>query len=255
VRPPPAPLVRYGEHPDQVANLHLPAAPAGPAPCVALVHGGFWRERWDRTLMTPLAVDIARRGLAAWNLEYRRPGAGGEWPQLLLDVAAGLDALADVAGVDADRVVVVGHSAGGQLALWAAARHRLPAGAPGAAPRLRPRGAIALAGVLDLDAAARDGIGAGAVDAFLGAVEPERTAVASPRALVPLGVRHLLVHGARDDAVPPSQSRRYAEAALQAGDPVELIEPDCDHFDVIDPAHTAWRTAAARIPALLGGAS
>lgn len=221
---------------------------------MALIHGGFWRERWDRTLMTPLAVDVARRGLAAWNLEYRRVGREGGWPATLLDVAAGIDALAGVPEIDARRVVVVGHSAGGHLALWAAGRHRLPEEAPGASPRVVPCGAGSLAGVCDLVAAARDGVGAGAVHDLLGGepdAVPDRYAVASPRALLPLGVPHLLVHGLRDDAVPSSQSREYAVAARDAGDDVELLEPDADHFDVIDPAHPAWRALAGKLPGLL----
>ena len=255
MRPPPAAVVRYGDHPDQVANLHLPASAAGPHPCVVLVHGGFWRERWDRTLMTPLALDLVRRGLAAWNLEYRRVGQdGGGWPGTLLDVAAGIDALADVPELDASRVVVVGHSAGGQLALWTAARTRLPAGAPGAGPRVVPLAVVSQAGVCDLAAGARDGLGAGAVQELMGGDPDEMTeryGVASPAQLLPLGAPQLLVHGLRDDVVPLSQSRSYAGAARAAGDAVELLEPDADHFDVIDPGHPAWRIVAARLPALL----
>ncbi len=255
MRPPPAAVVRYGDHADQVANLHLPAAADGPQPCVVLIHGGFWRERWDRTLMTPLALDLARRGLAAWNLEYRRVGQdGGGWPGTLLDVAAGIDALAEVEALDSKRVVVVGHSAGGQLALWAAARARLPAGAPGAEPRVVPLAAVSQAGVCDLAAGARGGLGAGAVQELMGG-GPDETAeryrLASPGQLLPLGVTQLLAHGLRDDVVPSSQSRLYAAAARAAGDAVELLEPDADHFDVIDPAHAGWRVVAAKLPSLL----
>ncbi len=239
--PPLAPAVRYGDHPEQVANLHLPAEEGGPWPAVVLLHGGFWRERWDRTLMTPLARDLARRGLVAWNVEYRRVGqAGGGWPGTLEDVAAALDALADVAEVDPARVVAVGHSAGGQLALWLGARR-------GGAVRLR--GAVSLAGVCDLVRGDADRLGDGAVRGFLGASvaeEPDRYAAASPAALLPLGVPQLLVHGGRDDVVPPSQSRDYAAAALAAGDDVELIElPEAGHEDVIDPAGPAWAAVRA----------
>jgi acetyl esterase/lipase len=242
--PLPAPAVAYGAHPDQVANLHLPAEEGGPWPAVALLHGGFWRRRWDRTTTTPLARDLAARGFAAWNLEYRRAG----WPTTLLDVAAGIDALAEQEAVDADRVVVLGHSAGGQLALWAAAR-------AGAEARVRLRGAVSLAGVLDLVAGARANLGDGACQAFLGggpADVPDRYALASPAARVPLGVRQLLVHGPLDDVVPPSQSRDYAAAARGAGDEVELVEPaGADHFDVVEPAHPAWLEVVERLPALL----
>ena len=251
---PPAPTVRYGDHPDQVANLHLPASEDGPWPCVVLIHGGFWRARWDRTVMTPLAMDLARRGLAAWNVEYRRVGQdGGGWPGTLLDVAAAVDALAAVAEVDVGRVAVAGHSAGGHLALWVAGRSRLPADAPGARPVVVPTLAVAQGGVSDLAAGYRERLGGGAVEALLGGSPddvPARYAVASPAALLPLGVAQLIVHGSRDDDVPPSQSRAYAAAARAAGDDVELLEPDADHFDLIDPGDPAWRVVVDRVQRL-----
>ena len=248
---PAAPCVPYGKHPDQVANLHLPARDGGPWPCVVLLHGGFWRARWDRTLMTPLAFDLARRGIAAWNLEYGRVGQeGGGWPGTFEDVAAGVDHLTGVEEVDSSRVVTCGHSAGGHLALWLAGRHRLPRGAPGADPRVRPVAAVAQAAVSDLDLAYRDDLGAGAVEGLLGSPgdHPERYAIASPAALVPLDVAQLLVHGSDDDVVPVAQSRDHA-----ARDPLaELVELDgADHFDVIEVEHPAWAAVVARVPALV----
>ncbi len=247
---PPAPVVRYGAHPDQVANLHLPAAQGGLFPCVLLIHGGFWRERWDRTLMTPLAIDLASRGYAAWNVEYRRVGQeGGGWPETLDDVAAAADALADIAEIDQARIVSVGHSAGGHLALWLGARKT---------GRARPRAAVSLAGVADLAQAHADDLGNCAVTDLIGGSPvdlPERYASASPAALVPLGISQLLVHGGNDDIVPPSQSRAYAERARAAGDEVEFVEiPGADHFGVVDPAHEAWRAVVDRLPLLLGTA-
>jgi acetyl esterase/lipase len=254
--PVPAPAVAYGEHPEQVANLHVPAEEGGPWPAVVLVHGGFWRQRWDRTTTTPLARDLAARGFVAWNLEYRRPGPGADWPATLLDVAAGIDALADLDVVDVNRIVALGHSAGGQLALWAASRPALPPDAPGARPRVRLRGAVSLAGVVDLVAGAEANLGDGACRAFLGgspADVPERYALASPAARLPLGVPQLLVHGEVDDIVPPSQSRDYAAAAAAAGDEVELVElPGAGHFDVVEPADAAWLAVVERLPRLLG---
>jgi acetyl esterase/lipase len=245
---PPAPVVRYGDHPDQVANLHHFGGESERSPVVVLVHGGFWRERWDRTTATPLASDLAARGYLAWNIEYRRVGqVGGGWPGTLDDVAAAVDALADVEGADLEHLAAVGHSAGGQLALWLAARLR---------PRVRLRAAVSLAGVVDLERGAREGLGDGAVTALLGGGPddvPERYSSASPAALLPLGVPQLLVHGADDAIVPPHQSRAYAELARAAGDDVELVEvAGADHFDLIDPGHDAWAAVVARLPSLLG---
>jgi acetyl esterase/lipase len=242
-KPPPAPCVAYGEHPDQVANLHVPAREGGPWPCVVLLHGGFWRTGWDRTLMTTLAADLARRGIAAWNVEYRRVGqAAGGWPGTLEDVAGAIDHLAEVPDVDVQRVATCGHSAGGHLALWLAGRHRLPGGVPGAAPRVRPVAAVSQAGVCDLERAWSDDLGGGAVAGLLGSFEeaPERYAAASPAALAPLGVPQLLVHGAEDEVVPVTQSRDQVARDAQA----ELVElAGADHFDVIDPTHAAWAAA------------
>ena len=246
-RVPSPPVVRYGPHPDQVANLHLPATEGGPWPCAILIHGGFWRERWDRTLMTPLAIDLSSRGYVAWNVEYRRIGQeGGGWPGTFDDVTAAADALAEVSEVDLTHLVAVGHSAGGHLALWLGAR---------AHGRVRIRASVSLAGVADLDAAFRDDLGGGAVAALLGGgpeLVPDRYRHADPAALVPLGARQLLVHGGADDIVPPTQSCDYADKARAAGDDVDLVEmAGADHFDVIDPAHEAWRVVVDRLPRLL----
>ena len=249
---PPAPCIAYGAHPDQVANLHLPAREGGPWPCVVLLHGGFWRTGWDRTLMTPLAVDLAAHGIAAWNVEYRRVGQdGGGWPGTLDDVAAAVDRLGGVDDVDEARIATCGHSAGGHLALWLAGRRRVPGGMPGAAPRVLPVAAVAQAGVCDLEEAWRDELGGGAVEGLLGSFDhaPERYAAASPVALGPLGARVLLVHGDADDIVPAAQSRAYAALDPDA----ELIELEgADHFDVIDVAHTAWRVVVDRLRVVLG---
>lgn len=254
---PPARSIPYGDHPLQVGNLHLPAGEGGPWPCVVLLHGGFWRSGWDRTLMTPLALDLARRGVAAWNVEYRGTGRdGGGWPTTLLDVAAAVDHLVAVEEVETTRIVTCGHSAGGQLALWLAARPRLGPDAPGGAPRARPVAAVSQAGVTDLAQAARDGLGDGACIAFLGGspdAVPERYAVASPAALLPLGLPVLLVHGLLDADVPVEQSRALADAAAALGESVELIElDDAGHFDVIDPGHRGWTAVVDRLPTLLG---
>jgi acetyl esterase/lipase len=194
--------------------------------------------------MTGLCEDLAVHGLAAWNLEYRRVGNGGGWPETFLDVAAGVDLLASVeAPVDLERVGAVGHSAGGQLALWAAARTRLPADAPGARPRVVPRAVVSQAGVADLRLAADTAPSDEPTRALLGAA-PDVHALASPRELVPLGVDQLVLHGERDDTVSIGISRSYAAAAREAGDRCELrVLPGAGHFEHIDPSTPEWRLA------------
>lgn len=242
----PAPrLHRYGPGPDRFLELTLPDR-AGPAAVAVVVHGGFWRPAYGIELARPLAADLAGAGFAAVAVEYRRVGEGGGWPGTLADVAAAvncLPGLPEAARLDLADVTAVGHSAGGHLAAWLAARDRLPPGAPGAAPRVRVTAAVLQAGVLDLDAADRQRLGDGAVRAFLGGSAdevPERYAAADPVRLLPTGARVLCVHGSADDVVPVEQSRRYADAATGAGDRVELRVLPGDHMTPIDPASAAW---------------
>jgi acetyl esterase/lipase len=206
-----------------------------------VLHGGFWRAAYDRSLMAALCADLAARGLAAWNLEYRRLGGGGGWPQTFADVAAGVDRLAALeAELDLGRVSCVGHSAGGQLALWAASRRWA---------RVTIGRVVSQAGVCDLAEAARLGLSRGAADELLGgslSAHPGRLAAASPAARLPLGVPQLLVHGELDDAVPIAMAEAYARAARAAGDDVELVRlPRTGHFEHLDPASEAWRAAIA----------
>ena len=235
----------YGPGPDQFLEVSLPAGDE-PAPVVVVLHGGFWRARYGVELARPLAADLAARGWAAVAVEYRRVGAGGGWPHTLDDVAAALDALPDLPGaarLDLTDVTVVGHSAGGHLAAWAAGRGRLPDGAPGAGPRVAVTAAVLQAGVLDLTAAVVADLGAGATTGFLGGTpqdHPERYAAADPVRLLPTGVPVLCVHGAGDTTVPPEQSQRYAAAAGAAGDRVEVALLPGDHMALIDPAGEAW---------------
>jgi len=234
--------LRYGDHPSQVGDLHLPAR-AGSAPVAVLLHGGYWRERYARSLNDALARDLAERGWAAWNLEYRRVGGGGGWPATAIDVGAGVDHLAGLAAdhrLDLRRVVAIGHSAGGQLALWAAAR--AGAGVPVTA-------AVSQAGLADLRDAALRGLSDGAAALFLGGspeAVPAAYAAASPLALLPLGIPQLVVHGDRDEAVPVELSRTYVAAARAAGDSVDYAEfPGCGHMEHLDPSSAAWATVTA----------
>jgi acetyl esterase/lipase len=221
--------LRYGdEHRSQTGELHLPPG-AALHPVIVTIHGGSWSTGIGKPVMRGLGGELVRRGYAVWNIEYRRLGrdhAGG-WPNTFLDVAAAIDYLRELpAPLDTGAVTVLGHSAGGQLALWAASRGRLPAGAPGAAPVLEPVAAISAAGVNDLAQAARE-VPGGAIEALMGGPPdelPERYAVADPIALVPLAIPVLLVHGTEDATVSVRRSRNYARAARAAGASVELVE-------------------------------
>ncbi len=248
----------YGRDDNQVADLYLPGERAAPTPrgrpVVVLVHGGFWLDQYGRELMVELATDVVRRGWTAWNIEYRRVGQrGGGWPGTFADVAAGVDHLGRLDGptkaqLDTERVAVVGHSAGGQLAAWAAARGGLARTAPGAEPSLRPMAVVSLAGVLDLVGAAEEGVGGTAVEDLMGGGPtevPERYQVGSPLARVPIGVPVRCVHGRSDVNVPISQSERYVAAATRAGDQATVASFDGDHFDVLRPGHESWTGAAA----------
>jgi acetyl esterase/lipase len=189
--------------------------------------------------MHPLCRDLAGRGWAAWNLEYRRLGrlSGGGWPRTLDDVAAGIDHLADVlAPLDLSRVVAIGHSAGGHLAAWAATRE---------APRVPVTAVVSQAGVLDLQRAWEWRLSNGVVRRFLRGTpeqQPARYAAASPAARLPLGVPALLTHGGKDDIVPPAMSEEFERAAKAAGDECELFgAPGEDHFGHLDPENPLWK--------------
>ncbi|MET0579496.1 MAG: prolyl oligopeptidase family serine peptidase, partial [Ilumatobacteraceae bacterium] len=222
--------LRYGADPSQFADLTLPIGAAGPVPVAVVIHGGFWRSTYDLSLGEPLAATLPPRGWAALNVEYRRVGNGGGFDATLADVGAAVDALAAVGEpLDLTRVVTIGHSAGGQLAAWAATRSD---------PAVAVTGVVAQAGVLDLRRAAADRLGNGAVQAFLGgepSAVPDRYDAASPIEHLPLGVPVLCVHGRRDANVPLGQSASFVDAAVAAGDDAELVTVDGDHFVVIDP--------------------
>jgi acetyl esterase/lipase len=203
---------------------------------VVVIHGGSWTATYGKSVTKAISADLARRGHAAWNIEYRRLGRGqeGGWPATFDDVGAAIDHLSELADprLDLDDVSLVGHSAGGQLALWAAAQGD---------SRVRFRRVVAQAAPCDLTAA-------GAARELLGGTPdqvPERYALADPMQLLPLGIPILVVHGASDRTVPVIRSRRFAEAARAAGDEVTLVEPEPGgHRTHLDPRSKAWRLAA-----------
>jgi acetyl esterase/lipase len=246
---------RYGAHRSQRAELHLPRG-SGPHPVAVLVHGGSWRTRYGLAVMRALARDLVRAGFAAWNIEYRRLGEGGGWPQTFADVAAAVDQLAAIdAPLDLQRVSVAGHSAGGHLALWAASRERIDpeqAAQLGGPPRVRFERVIAIAGVCDL-AGAYERFRGGSVRVLMGGSPqevPQRYALGDPVALVPVAAPVLLVHGISDETVSIELSRSYARASRQAGGEVELVEiagPAGRHRAAIDPRSEAWRAVRGRL--------
>ena len=241
----------YGTSKYQFADLRLPAAGDGLHPVVIAVHGGYYRARYGLSYLGHAAAALTAAGFVTWNIEYRRLGyRGGGWPGTFLDVAAAADYLETLAAsypLDLSRVVTVGHSAGGHLACWLAGRHRIPAGQPLHAKRPMPvSGVVALAGVLDLRRAWELRLSHGIVRRLLGGTPeqvPERYDSASPLALLPLGVPQILIHGTQDDSVPFEISERYAEAAREQGDEVQLIAlPGAGHFELVDPRTPEWQS-------------
>ena len=250
----------YGPEPLQFGELYLPNK-KGPHPLVILIHGGYWRARYGLDLMTGLAQDLAARGIAAWNIEYRRVGdPGGGWPGTFLDVALAADYLRTVAPVynlDLQRVTSIGHSAGGHLALWLAGRPHIAQNSP-LAVSLDPlalAGAISLAGVIDLELAWRLHLSNDAViDLLEGDFDavPDRYIAASPAALLPLGIPQVLIHGTADDSVPLQMSLEYLAKATAAHDAVRFIELEgVDHSALIDPKSEAWSITIDELEKLL----
>jgi acetyl esterase/lipase len=233
--------ISYGGHPAQFGELHLPQR-VEHVGTVAVVHGGFWRARYDLDYGRPLAADLAAHGFVAWNIEYRRVGNGGGWPTTADDVAAAIDHLA-VLDIDTSAVVAVGHSAGGQLAVWAAGRTD---------PRVPLIAAVSQAGVLDLVAAHDARLSSDAVAAFLGGGPedvPDHYRAADPLAAAPIDVPVLCVHARADDNVPIAQSEAY----VARGGQTVLREVPGDHFTVIDPPDPSWRLVRDALPDLLAG--
>lgn len=261
--PPPDYQLSYGDHQSNIGELRVPRG-RGPHPVAILVHGGCWREQYAVLReLGPLGEALKRDGIATWNIEYRRlyePGSG--FPGTYLDVGRGVDHLRAIApqyNLDLSRVVIVGHSAGGHLAMWAAARGRLPAGsALHMANPLPVRAVVNLAGTMDMtdnianmEAGCRDTV----VTALLGgkpADVPDRYAHVSAMSLLPLGVPQALVWAERDEFVPLAIAEKYARAARQAGDSVQVIvAPGAGHFDLASPHAVSWPTVRSVVRSLL----
>ncbi|MER7913601.1 alpha/beta hydrolase [Streptomyces sp. NPDC096068] len=259
----------YGDHPDQVVDFYAPRDGRDRAPLVVALHGGAWRAPYDRAHLSPFADFLARRGFAVASVEYRRGGGlprrggtapvAGRWPETFDDVAAALDAVPELAAAhlpqaDTGRIVLTGHSAGGQLALWAAARHVLPAGSPWRLPAPPPlRGVVALAPIAHFARSVELGVCGGAVTELLGGPEAygERAASTDPALLLPTGIATTVVQGREDVVVPYAVADAYAEAAAKAGEAVGLtLLEETGHFPPIDPATDACAVVAEEIAQL-----
>lgn len=241
----------YGDHPDQFGELTLPAGRPLRG-TVVIIHGGYWRSGYTLDLGRPAAADLAARGWAAVNLEYRRAGNGGGWPETFQDIAAGIEKLADLpalleaSGAIPAPVIALGHSAGGHLAVWAAGTRSTgdhSAGGSSADIRVPLAAVVSQSGLLDLRRAQDLGLSSGAVSSFLGAApeeDPERYRLADPKLQVPAGAPVFVLHGDRDTTVPLELSESYAAAAVAAGGSAELRLVPGDHYAMITPGTPAW---------------
>ena len=239
----------YGSAPEQHGDLLLPNG-SGPFPVVVNLHGGYWRERFSMSREDARLKSLVDQGFAGWNLEFRRSNAAegrAAWPEILCDVADGIDHLAQLSeqhDLDLNRVLLMGYSAGGQLALWAAARRQFAPGAIGSEPKVLPLGAVCLASVTDMAGLDNGHLGEDAVAEFFHGIPDFGTHLkaCSPLELLPQGIPQLLVHGAKDERVPLEHTLAYESKARALGDQVTmLILPEVSHFSFPDTDSTVWR--------------
>jgi acetyl esterase/lipase len=255
---PPDERIQYGPGPFQFGNLRLPKR-AGPHPVVVFVHGGCWLSAFDITHAGSLEQAIADSGFAVWSLEYRRVGNdGGGWPGTFTDLAQGTDHLRTLASkysLDLNRVVVAGHSAGGEFALWLAARRKIPSSSELYVPNpLTVRGVFGLAPAPDLEGLHATGVCGNVIDKLMGgspADRADRYAAASPMKLVPVGVPQTLIVGAKDRSWAPIGRAYYARAQAAGDSTVTLIEaPDAGHFELVAPKTTTWPLVIRELKAM-----
>ena len=253
--------IRYGNDPSQFAELRFPNG-KGPFPLLFVVHGGFWQSRYDLLHIGHLCAAFTSRGIITCNLEYRRIGnPGGGWPGTFLDINLAtrniLQTMDPDPRFDLDRTAIIGHSAGGHLALWLVSGHRISKDSPLHSDlRQAITSAVSLAGVSDLRLAWKQKLGHGIVTRLIGGTpeeHPDRYDAGSPIELLPTGARQILVHGTADDTVPFSQSEAYVEKAEKLGDRPTLVRlQGIGHYELIDPESEAWPTVAEAVLSLLG---
>jgi acetyl esterase/lipase len=248
---PPAPPgihIAYGSDPLQFGELYLPERTKSPHPVAIVIHGGYWRARYDLRHIGHFCVALAKSGIAAWCIEYRRIGnPGGGFPGTFDDVHAGAAHLKKIAAehsLDLKRIAATGHSAGGHLVLWLAKQNAIGL-----------KGVVPLAPVSDLKKGWEWRLSNSVVGDLLGGSPtqvPDRYRISSPAEMVPLGIRQRLIHGEKDDTVPIAMSRAYVEAARKAGDDCTLTEPPgAGHYELIDPESAAWASVRSAIAKLV----
>ncbi|MBL8116258.1 MAG: alpha/beta hydrolase [Anaerolineae bacterium] len=249
----------YGDDPNQRVDLYLPTGDGTPFPVVVLIHGGCWRDLYSAKPLGGLCRALNAVGVAVWNVEYRRNGNGGGFPNTMLDVGRGTDLLREAArehALDLTRVVSMGHSAGGQLALWLAARAGLRSDSPVYVDNpLRLRGVVGLAGIIDLIGAAGAGLCGENLSRVMGGLPvdvPEHYQDASPMERLPLGVRQIHLVGEHDTGI-LANIQAYVNAAVEAGDEVRLeILPEAGHFELVVAGTAAWTRVEQAVLSLVG---
>lgn len=253
----------YGDDANQFGELRLPAGP-GPHPVIVLIHGGCWKAEYATLRdLAPMGDALKRDGIATWNIEYRRLGQpGGGWPGTYLDVAHAIDHLRQISskyGLDLKHVVVLGHSAGGHLAMWSGTRQNLPKNSPLYLRKPLPlAGVINLAGTIDMsqniahmESECKDAVVTGMLGGSPESV-PDRFKQASASALLPLRVPQILIWGERDNFIPRPLAEKYVSEAVRAGDRTQLIiVPAVGHFETASPASSAWPSVRKAIRSLL----
>lgn len=251
---PPDRTLAYGSDANQFGQLFLPQG-RGPFPVAVVIHGGCWKKFADLKNTLPMSDALRKAGIATWNIEYRRvDNEGGGWPGTYRDIGSAIDYLRTIAGeyrLDLQHVVLVGHSAGGHLALWAAGRHRLAASSP-----LHTKDPLPVSAVVDLAGPGRlqtlqpehlrNVCGSVPVTQLLGGEMnqvPERLRDGSPSEMLPLGVPQVLITGSLDRLIPPAFGEEYVALAKKAGDDAQLtVIEGAGHFEIIAPGTQAWPT-------------
>jgi acetyl esterase/lipase len=260
---PPDRTLAYGDDPNQFGQLFLPQG-RGPFPVAVVIHGGCWKKFADLKNTVPMSDALRKAGIATWNIEYRRvDNEGGGWPGTYRDIGTAVDYLRTIAGeyrLDLRHVVLVGHSAGGHLALWAAGRHRFAASSP-----LYMKNPLPVSGVVDLAGPGRlqtlqpehlrKVCGSVPVTQLLGGEfdqVPERLRDGSPSEMLPLGVPQILITGSLDWLIPPAFGDEYVALATKAGDKVDAtVIEGAGHFEVIAPGTQAWPTVEKAVLSLI----